>query len=176
MHNLTSPMTLPGIFVNTAATARIKLPDEAATVALARRLAPALIDGGVLYLRGELGTGKTTFARALLRALGVGERVKSPTYSLLERYVVNGRDAFHLDLYRIADAGELEWLGLDELDAPGTIVLVEWPERGRGALPAPDLEVVLEHDGAGRQGELRPLSARGQGWMTVMKQGQGEGR
>ena len=103
----------------------IFLPGEAATTTLAQRLAPALLDGGVVFLRGELGAGKTTFARALLRALGVGERVKSPTYSLLERYTVNGRDAFHLDLYRIADAGELEWLGLDELDAPGTLVIVE---------------------------------------------------
>lgn len=142
------------------------LPDELATVALAQHLAPALLDGGVVFLCGELGAGKTTFARALLRALGVGERVKSPTYSLLERYTVNGRDAFHLDLYRIADAGELEWLGLDELDAPGTIVLVEWPERGGGALPAPDLEIVLEHEDMGRRGYLAPLSERAQAWLA----------
>lgn len=146
----------------------VSLPDEAATVALARRLAPALLDGGVLYLRGELGAGKTTFARALLRALGVGERVKSPTYSLLERYLVDGRDAFHLDLYRIADAGELEWLGLDEVDSPETIVLVEWPERGLGALPAPDLEVVLEHEGTGRRGYLTPISTRARDWLAGM--------
>ena len=147
-------------------TRAVTLPDEAATVALARRLAPALRDGGVLFLRGELGAGKTTFARALLRGLGLGERVKSPTYSLLERYAVNGRDAFHLDLYRIADAGELEWLGLDELDAPGAIVLVEWPERGSGALPSADLEVALEHDGSGRRGYLTPVSPRGCRWMA----------
>ena len=146
----------------------ILLPGEAATAALAQRLTPALLDGGVVFLRGELGAGKTTFARALLRALGVGERVKSPTYSLLERYLVNGRDAFHLDLYRIADAGELEWLGLDELDAPGTLVLVEWPERGRGALPSPDLEVALEHDDAGRRAYLTPVSERGRRWMTIL--------
>ncbi|MGH8115343.1 MAG: tRNA (adenosine(37)-N6)-threonylcarbamoyltransferase complex ATPase subunit type 1 TsaE, partial [Rhodanobacteraceae bacterium] len=91
-----------------------------------------------------------------------------PTYSLLERYSVNGRDAFHLDLYRIADSGELEWLGLDELDAPHTIVLVEWPERGRGALPAPDLEVVLEHDGAARRGYMRPVSLRGRSWIAAI--------
>jgi tRNA threonylcarbamoyladenosine biosynthesis protein TsaE len=115
-----------------------------------------------------LGAGKTTFARALLRALGVGERVKSPTYSLLERYTVNGHDAFHLDLYRIADAGELEWLGLDELDARETLVLVEWPERGLGALPAPDLEVALEHDGTGRRVCLTPVSERGQRWMAIL--------
>ena len=146
----------------------IFLPGEAATTALARRQAPALLDGGVVFLRGELGAGKTTFARALLRALGVGERVKSPTYSLLERYTVNGRDAFHLDLYRIADAGELEWLGLDELDARETLVLVEWPERGLGALPAPDLEVALEHDSTGRRVYLTPVSERGQRWMAIL--------
>jgi tRNA threonylcarbamoyladenosine biosynthesis protein TsaE len=149
----------------TARSRAMALPNEAATIALAHALAPALLDGGVVYLRGELGTGKTTFARALLRAMGVGERVKSPTYSLLERYVVNGRDAFHLDLYRIADAGELEWLGLDELDAPGTIVLVEWPERGRGALPKPDLEIMLEHAGQGRRACLDAASVRGGYWM-----------
>ena len=151
-----------------ARTLATDLPNEAATAALARRLAPALLDGGVVFLRGELGAGKTTFARALLRALGVGERVKSPTYSLLERYMVNGRDAFHLDLYRIADAGELEWLGLDELDSPESLVLVEWPERGRGALPAPDLEVALEHDGTARRAYLTPVSSRGQRWMPML--------
>ncbi|MGH8215603.1 MAG: tRNA (adenosine(37)-N6)-threonylcarbamoyltransferase complex ATPase subunit type 1 TsaE [Rhodanobacteraceae bacterium] len=149
----------------------IDLPDEAATMALARRLAPHVADGGVVYLRGELGAGKTTFARALLRALGVGERVKSPTYSLLERYAVEGRDAFHLDLYRIADAGELEWLGLDELESPDAIVLVEWPERGGGALPAADLEILLEHDGAARRGRFLPFSVRGRGWVAAIGNG-----
>lgn len=144
----------------------VELPDEAATVALARRLAPAIRDGGVVYLRGELGTGKTTFARALLRALGVGDRVKSPTYTLLERYPVRGREAFHLDLYRIAGPGELEWLGLDELEQGGAIVLVEWPERGSGALPAADLEIALEHAGSGRRATLRTGSARAHGWLA----------
>lgn len=148
---------------------KFDLPNEAATIALARSLAPALLDGGVVYLRGELGVGKTTFARALLRAMGVGERVKSPTYSLLERYVVNDRDAFHLDLYRIADAGELEWLGLDELDAPAAIVLIEWPERGRGALPKPDLEITLEHASQGRRVVLTTASARGRNWLEIVE-------
>ena len=150
------------------ASESIDLPDEAATAALAARLAARARPGDVIALTGELGAGKTSFARALLTALGVGERVKSPTYSLLERYTVNGRDAFHLDLYRIADAGELEWLGLDELDAPDALVLVEWPQRGAGALPAPDLEVALEHDGTGRRAWLTPVSERGQRWMAVL--------
>jgi tRNA threonylcarbamoyladenosine biosynthesis protein TsaE len=146
----------------------LALPDEAATSALARQLAPAVRAGGVVFLRGELGAGKTTFAHALLRALGVGERVKSPTYTLLERYKVDGRDAFHLDLYRIANPGELEWLGLDELDSPDTLVLVEWPERGAGALPPADLNVTLEHAGAGRQAYVSAASERGRGWLTGM--------
>lgn len=160
--------------MESGSTIRFELPDEDATAELARDLAPSIRDGGVVYLRGELGAGKTTFARALLRALGVGERVKSPTYSLLERYSVGGRDAFHLDLYRIADAGELEWLGLDELDAAEAIVLVEWPERGGGALPAADLEVLLEHHGAGRRASLEPATLRGRGWLGALR-GTGSG-
>src|SRR5690348_3916777 len=142
---------------------RIDLPDEAATISFARKLAPALREGGVLYLRGELGAGKTTFARALLQALGAGERIKSPTYSLLERYRANGHDAFHLDLYRIAAADELEYLGLDELRDPRAIVLVEWPERGEGALPAADLELLLEHDDRARKARLKASSPRATG-------------
>lgn len=137
------------------------LPDEAATIALGRRLAAALPDGLVAFLHGDLGAGKTTFARAFLQALGVGERVKSPTYSLVEGYELGERQAFHLDLYRIADPGELEWLGLDALSDPAALVLVEWPERGTGALPAPDLIVHLAYAGAGRKALMEPRTERG---------------
>lgn len=139
------------------------LPDEDATRALGAQLAGVLDGGLVIYLRGELGAGKTSFARALLTALGVGERIKSPTYSLVEGYQSRGgRPAWHLDLYRIADPGELEWLGLDALADPGAVVLVEWPERGRGALPAPDMEVQLGYRGTGRHARLQPKTARGE--------------
>lgn len=142
--------------------ARWTLPDEAATLALGRRIAAALDrDGMVIHLHGELGVGKTTFARALLGALGVGERIKSPTYSLVERYDAEGRSAWHLDLYRIADPGELEWLGLDALADPAALVLVEWPERGRGALPAADLILHLDYADGGRQARLQAETARG---------------
>jgi tRNA threonylcarbamoyladenosine biosynthesis protein TsaE len=137
------------------------LPDEAATAALAQRFAAALDGGLVLYLHGDLGAGKTSFARALLTTLGVGERVKSPTYSLVESYRAGALAAWHLDLYRIADPGELEWLGLDALGDASALVLVEWPERGAGALPAPDLVLELEHAGNGRRARAEPRSARG---------------
>ena len=129
--------------------------DESALIAVAQGLADALRDGAVVYLRGELGAGKTTFARALLKALGVGERVKSPTYSLIESYRVGALDIHHLDLYRIADPQELEWLGLAELAAPSALLLVEWPERGGDALPAADIELILSHADRSRDLEVR---------------------
>jgi tRNA threonylcarbamoyladenosine biosynthesis protein TsaE len=102
----------------------LRAVDEAGLVALAERLARAIegddgkTDGSAsIHLAGELGAGKTTFARALLRALGVGARVKSPTYTLIESYVAGVLNVHHLDLYRIADPGELEWLGLADLAA-----------------------------------------------------------
>lgn len=146
-----------------SAVVELLLADEEATLALGRRMAAILpADGLVAFLYGDLGAGKTTFARAFLRALGVGERVKSPTYSLVEGYDIAGRQAFHLDLYRIADPGELEWLGLDSLAEPGSIVLVEWPERGAGALPPVDLALSFRHEEPGRAVRLEPKSPLGE--------------
>ncbi|AIF48916.1 tRNA (adenosine(37)-N6)-threonylcarbamoyltransferase complex ATPase subunit type 1 TsaE [Dyella japonica] len=149
------------------------LPDEAATAALAARMADALDSGLVIYLHGDLGAGKTSFARALLGALGVGERIKSPTYSLVESYRAQGRPAWHLDLYRIADPGELEWLGLDALSDPAAIVLVEWPERGQGALPAPDLVVHLGYAGTGRMARMEACTERGASVAARLEPGRG---
>lgn len=138
------------------------LADAAATEALGRRLAGACPGGMVIHLIGDLGAGKTSLARAFLQALGAGERIKSPTYSLVEPYTLaDGRAAWHLDLYRIADPGELEWLGLDALADPAAVVLVEWPERGEGALPAADVLLELEHDGERRRATLHACSERG---------------
>lgn len=137
------------------------LPDETATLQLARRMAAALDGGLVVYLDGDLGVGKTTFTRALLRTLGVTERVKSPTYSLVENYPLPHAQAWHLDLYRIADPGELEWLGLEAMAEPDAVVLVEWPQNGAGALPQADLVLHLAHADEGRTADLEARSARG---------------
>ncbi|BDU20978.1 tRNA (adenosine(37)-N6)-threonylcarbamoyltransferase complex ATPase subunit type 1 TsaE [Dyella sp. GSA-30] len=147
----------------------VDLPDEAATIALAEQVAAVMAEGLVIYLHGDLGTGKTSFARALLMALGVGERVKSPTYSLVESYRLPDRTAWHLDLYRIADPGELEWLGLDALSDPAALVLVEWPERGAGALPAADLQIDLAYAGLGRKAAFSALTSRGAELLARME-------
>jgi tRNA threonylcarbamoyladenosine biosynthesis protein TsaE len=141
--------------------------DEATLIEFARRLAPVVREGGVLHLAGELGAGKTTFARALLQALGVGERIKSPTYSLIESYRVEALDIHHLDLYRIADAGELEWLGLSDLWGPNALLLIEWPERAGAALPPPDMVLQLQHAGPLRTLGMLPRSTRGQDWLLA---------
>lgn len=139
--------------------------DEDALGALARELAPHLQGGGSIHLAGPLGAGKTTFARALLRALGAGEQVKSPTYTLIETYALPGLTAQHLDLYRIAAAEELEWLGLRDLADGPVLWLIEWPERGAGAIPKPDLTVRLAHATCGRDVHLLAHSEVGAGWL-----------
>jgi tRNA threonylcarbamoyladenosine biosynthesis protein TsaE len=140
---------------------------EEALGALAARLAPAVRKGGSIHLKGDLGAGKTTFARALLVALGVKMRVKSPTYSLLESYSLGDLTAHHLDLYRIADPGELEWLGLPDLAQGRYLLLIEWPERAAGILPEPDLVVSLTHAEHGRDVRLDALSSDASWWLRA---------
>ncbi|MGQ4659097.1 tRNA (adenosine(37)-N6)-threonylcarbamoyltransferase complex ATPase subunit type 1 TsaE [Lysobacter sp. F6437] len=140
------------------------LADSTQTDRLGRALAATRPPRAVVHLQGDLGAGKSTLARALLRALGVAGAIRSPTYTLVERYpLATGGEAWHMDLYRIGDPGELEFLGLDTDDA--TLWLVEWPERGGQALPAPDLQIALALEGAGRQARLTPLSEIGRGWL-----------
>ncbi len=136
--------------------------DEAALVKWAQRLVPAATQGLVIHLRGDLGAGKSTFARALLQALGVGERVKSPTYSLIESYPLAGNSAHHLDLYRLADPEEVEWLGLPDLADPDALILIEWPERGGERIPPADLRIELSHAAAQRNLRALSLSRRGE--------------
>jgi len=130
---------------------------EALGEQLARRFTP-----GIVYLHGDLGTGKTTLARGLLRGLGHRGKVRSPTYTLVEPYQLAQGTVYHLDLYRLGSPGELEWLGLRDMLGEQALLLVEWPERGAGVLPAPDLEVHIEYAGDGREVTLTPVSAAGE--------------
>jgi tRNA threonylcarbamoyladenosine biosynthesis protein TsaE len=142
------------------------LDSAAATEALGARLAEILEPGSVLYLSGELGAGKTTLARGLLRGLGHRGTVKSPTFTLVEPYQLDGWRLFHWDLYRVTDPEELEFLGLrDQLDGEA-VLLIEWPERGQGELPAADLEVTLAYAGDGRACQLEARSAMGQAMLA----------
>lgn len=140
------------------------LPDADATVRLAQALAATQPAQAVVLLHGDLGAGKSTLARGWLRALGVEGAIRSPTYTLVEHYPLPaGGKGLHLDLYRIGDARELDFLGLD--DAGATLWLVEWPERGRGALPPADLEIDLAVAGSGRRAALVSLSPAGGAWL-----------
>ena len=130
------------------------LPDADATEALGQRLAQAFTAPLVIHLHGDLGAGKSTLARAMLRALGVTGAIKSPTYTLIERYRLADGEAAHLDLYRIAEAAELDFLGLDELASQAQLWLVEWPERSGSGLPAADLDISLAVAGEGRRAQL----------------------
>ena len=142
------------------------LADPEATENLGQRLAQARPPLAVMYLHGEIGAGKSTLARAMLRELGVTGPIKSPTYTLIERYPLARGEAAHLDLYRIAAASELDFLGLDEVAENTVLWLVEWPERGLGALPKADLKLDLEIQGEGRLSSLRAETETGAAWLA----------
>ncbi|MBX6317198.1 tRNA (adenosine(37)-N6)-threonylcarbamoyltransferase complex ATPase subunit type 1 TsaE [Pigmentiphaga sp.] len=146
----------------------LHLPDEAATEALAASLAPLAAKGLRIHLHGDLGAGKTTFARALLRAVGVTGRIKSPTFTLVEPYKVSNLYCYHFDFYRFTDPRE--WLDAGFRDAlrDDALVLIEWAERAGGALPAPDLDIALSYEGAGRGATLRAHTAKGQAWLNTI--------
>lgn len=138
------------------------LDDEAATAAFGAALARVLAarSGAVIYLYGDLGAGKTTLARGVLRGCGVEGAIRSPTYTLLEPYSVAGRELLHMDLYRLRDPEELHQLGLVDYPPERTLWLVEWPQRGAGVLPPADISIAMSVAGNGRNIELTGLSAR----------------
>ena len=121
------------------------LAGEAAMMALGAALAGAGLSRGVVYLAGDLGAGKTTLVRGFLRAAGVTGAIRSPTFTLVEEYRVGASMVGHYDLYRLSDPEELEFLGLRDHLAADALVFFEWPERGTGVLPPPDIEIRLEH-------------------------------
>ena len=143
------------------------MPDEAATLRLGAALSRGVAPGRVLYLSGDLGAGKTTLVRGLLRPLGYSGRVKSPTYSLVELYSLSSLNLYHFDFYRFHDRAE--WLnsGFRDYFNPETACVVEWPERAEGLLPLPDLEVKLAFDGPARLAVLQPASPAGRSWASL---------
>jgi tRNA threonylcarbamoyladenosine biosynthesis protein TsaE len=147
----------------------VALPDVADTERLGAALASSIhwSQSGpvVVYLQGELGTGKTTLVRGLLRALGIAGTVRSPTYTLLESYEVVGGRVLHVDLYRLGDAPEVVPLGLRDELVPGLLLLIEWPERAAQALPSPDLTITLAPESVGRSAQLTAQSSAGATWL-----------
>jgi tRNA threonylcarbamoyladenosine biosynthesis protein TsaE len=143
---------------------RIHWQSEDDTAAFALRLSalPALRNA-CITLDGDLGTGKTTFVRHLLRTLGVTGRIKSPTYAVVEPYELDGWNAWHFDLYRFSDPQEWTDAGLDDLLASPGLKLIEWPQKAAGTLPAPDLIIHLKTgDNEVREIELEALSPAGE--------------
>jgi tRNA threonylcarbamoyladenosine biosynthesis protein TsaE len=155
----------------------IFLPDEAATLQFAARLARHLpqADGPlVAYLHGDLGAGKTTLTRGLLQQLGETGPVRSPTYGLVAEYALATGRVLHLDLYRLADAEELLALGLADYLPGSRLWLVEWPERGAaGGLPRADASIWIDVQGEGRTLRLEPHSPLGQHWVTAVNADEG---
>ena len=140
---------------------RAQLPDAGATERVGGALARALTGGMVVTLSGDLGAGKTTLVRGMLRELGWKGPVKSPTYTLVEYYPFSSLYFYHFDFYRFADPGEWETAGLAEFFRPDSACVVEWPERVANLLPLPDLSIVLTHAGDGREMSATSHSAAG---------------
>jgi len=143
------------------------LPDEAATIRLGEALGAGAKNGLVLHLRGELGAGKTTLVRGLLRALGHQGRVKSPTYSLVEPYTLSRLNLYHFDFYRFKDRSEWLSSGFREHFSPQSLCVVEWPERAGDAIARPDLEIHLDYSGDGRDAAVSARSQQGVAWLAA---------
>jgi tRNA threonylcarbamoyladenosine biosynthesis protein TsaE len=154
----------------------LHLEGSSATESLGRALARSLpgalrrgtevgSTGAVLYLQGELGAGKTTCVRSLLRELGVAGLVRSPTYTLVETYILSDLTCVHVDLYRLRTATEVDELGLRDLAVSGCLLLVEWPDKGGAALPPADVELWLQYAGDARAAQLHAKTPLGNLWL-----------
>ncbi|HMT92364.1 tRNA (adenosine(37)-N6)-threonylcarbamoyltransferase complex ATPase subunit type 1 TsaE [uncultured Thiothrix sp.] len=132
----------------------IYLADEAATLALGANIAQQFPSSGIIKLQGDLGAGKTTLVRGLLRELGYQGTVKSPTYTLVEPYDLINRTIYHFDLYRLADPEELEYMGIRDYLDQDALCILEWPDKGGAYIPKADLQITLQQHLAGRTAYL----------------------
>ncbi len=147
----------------------VELADEAATEELGRNLMAVLPDdagGWMILLQGELGAGKSTLVRSMIRALGHEGKVPSPTYTLVEPYRLSGLTVYHVDLYRISEASELEFLGWSDLS--DGLLLIEWPERVAGLDQQADVRIDLSYRGDGRIAEVSGISERGREMLKAV--------
>ena len=142
--------------------------DEEAMLVLGAALAKATAGVGVIYLHGDLGAGKTTLSRGIIRGLGHVGAVKSPTFTLVEPYEIGDVRAFHFDLYRLVDPEELEFLGIRDYFEDDALCLIEWPDKGAGFLPKPDLTITISPQDSGRSLKILSQGSRGEAWCAAL--------
>lgn len=145
------------------------MPNEDSTIHLGAKLAELIKPGTVVTLSGDLGAGKTTLTRALLRSMGVLGRIKSPTYTLVEPYVISNLYLYHFDFYRFEDPDEWEASGFRECFHSNSICLIEWPEKAQGSLPPPDLAISLSWEAEGRRCSVRSFSKAGLACLNALE-------
>lgn len=148
------------------------LSDEMRMLKLGAALARACNDHAILFLKGQLGAGKSTLVRGFLRALGITESIKSPTYSLVESYLIDQRYLFHFDFYRLNSADELENIGFHDYVLPNAICLIEWPENVLSALPQPDLACDITLQLPGRKVSITAYTDSGHRILSALNERQ----
>ena len=146
----------------------LNVAGEEAMTALGTRIAKVTQGVGLIFLEGDLGAGKTTLSRGIIRGLGHVGAVKSPTFTLVEPYEIGPIRAFHFDLYRLVDPEELEYLGIRDYFEDDVLCLIEWPQRGAGFLPKPDLTITIGSHAEGRSLTLSPGGSRGETWCAAL--------
>lgn len=144
------------------------LADEQAMSDFGARIASVTQGHGLIFLEGNLGMGKTTLSRGIIRGLGHVGAVKSPTFTLVEPYEIGDTRAFHFDLYRLVDPEELEFLGIRDYFEDDALCLIEWPDKGAGFLPKPDLTITISPQDSGRSLKILSQGSRGEAWCAAL--------
>ncbi|ABI37674.1 MULTISPECIES: tRNA (adenosine(37)-N6)-threonylcarbamoyltransferase complex ATPase subunit type 1 TsaE [Shewanella] len=146
-----------------------QLNNEDETIAVGQKLARHIQAPLTLYLTGDLGAGKTTLSRGLIQGLGHKGAVKSPTYTLVEPYELDGVEVYHFDLYRLNDPEELEFMGIRDYFTDSSLCIVEWPDKGHGLLPDADIHLHLNYVNQGREIQIRALTESGKKLLAAIK-------